>query len=71
MSNLFAKVEQEAFRAGITPRTKQSRAWFRSKLASMGKVNRNTLMRDEQVKLVNKSLKDILDDRIVQVSPLS
>ena len=55
MSNLFAKVEQEAFRAGITPRTKQSRAWFRSKLASMGKVNRNTLMRDEQVKLVNKS----------------
>ena len=55
MSNLFAKVEQEAFRAGITPRTKQSRAWFRSKLASMGRVNRNQLMRDEQVKLVNKS----------------
>ena len=55
MSNLFAKVEQEAFRAGITPRTKQSRAWFRNKLASMGKVNRNTLMRDEQMKLVNKS----------------
>lgn len=55
MSNLFAKVEQEAFRAGITPRTQQSRAWFRSKLSSMGKVNRNTLMQDEQVKLVNKS----------------
>jgi len=55
MSNLFAKVEQEAFRAGITPRTQQSRAWFRSKLSSMGKVNRNQLMQDEQVKLVNKS----------------
>ena len=55
MSNLFAKVEQEAFRAGITPRTRQSRDWFRKKLAAMGKVNRNTLMRDEQVKLVNKS----------------
>ena len=55
MSNLFAKVEQEAFRAGITPRTKQSRDWFRSKLSSMGKVSRNTLMRDEQLKLVNKS----------------
>ena len=54
MSNLFAKVEQEAFRAGITPRTKQSRDWFRSKLSSMG-VSRNTLMRDEQLKLVNKS----------------
>tara|TARA_B100000212_G_scaffold80231_1_gene57300 strand:+ start:336 stop:923 length:588 start_codon:yes stop_codon:yes gene_type:complete len=55
MSNLFAKVEQEAFRAGITPRTKQSRDWFRSKLASMGKVSRSSLMRDEQLKLVNKS----------------
>ena len=54
MSNLFAKVEQEAFRAGITPRTKQSRDWFRSKLSSMG-VSRNALMRDEQLKLVNKS----------------
>ena len=55
MSNLFAlKVEQDAFRAGIS-RTKQSRDWFRKKLGSMGKVNRNQLMRDEQVKLVNKS----------------
>ena len=32
MSNLFAKVEQDAFRAGISPRTKQSRDWFRKKL---------------------------------------
>ena len=55
MSNLFAKVEQDAFRAGISPRTKQSRDWFRKKLGAMGKVNRNQLMRDEQVKLVNKS----------------
>ena len=54
MSNLFAKVEQEAFRAGITPRTRQSREWFRRKLSSMG-VSRGSLMRDEQVKLVNKS----------------
>ena len=55
MSNLFAKLEQEAFRAGITPRTKQSRDWFRSKLSSMGKVSRSSSMRDEQLKLVNKS----------------
>ena len=53
MSNLFAKVEQEAFRAGITPRTRQSRDWFRKKLAAMGKVNRNTLMRDEQITTIN------------------
>ena len=55
MSNLFAKVEQEAFRAGINPRTAQSREWFRRKLSQMGRVNRNSLMRDEQVTLVNKS----------------
>ena len=55
MSNLFAKVEQEAFRAGITPRTKQSRDWFRSKLQGMGKVSRSSVMKDEQLKLVNKS----------------
>ena len=55
MSNLFAKVEQEAFRAGITPRTKQSRDWFRGKLQSMGKVSRSSIMKDEQLKLVNKS----------------
>ena len=55
MANLFAKVEQEAFRAGINPRTQQSRDWFRRKLSDMGKISRNDLMRDEQVKLVNKS----------------
>lgn len=55
MSNLFAKVEQEAFRAGINPRTAESREWFRRKLSQMGRVNRNQLMKDEQVTLVNKS----------------
>ena len=27
-SNLFQRLEIEAFRAGITPRTKESREWF-------------------------------------------
>ena len=35
MSNIFQTVEQEAFRAGIDPRTKESRAWFMRKLKSM------------------------------------
>lgn len=48
MSNLFQTVEQEAFRAGINPRTKQSRAWFRKKVQNM-RVNRRALMREEPI----------------------
>ena len=51
MSNLFQKLEQEAFRAGITPRSRESREWFRKKMATMRRVNRNELMKDEQVDL--------------------
>ena len=48
MSNLFQTVEQEAFRAGITPRTKESRAWFRKKVQRM-RVNRRELMREDPI----------------------
>ena len=37
--NLFQQLEIEAFRAGITPRTKQSIEWFRRKAAQLGKVS--------------------------------
>ena len=53
MSNLFKTVEQEAFRAGITPRTKQSRDWFRKKVQNM-RVNRRSLMREEEIILRNR-----------------
>ena len=56
MSNLFQKLELEAFRAGITPRTKESRDWFRRKAQSLGRVNRNSLMREEPVDLANKQI---------------
>ena len=48
MSNLFAKLEKEAFRAGITPKTRQSRRWFQKKAQQMNITPRN-LMRDERV----------------------
>lgn len=48
MSNLFQTVEIEAFRAGITPRTKESRAWFRKKVQNM-RVNRRALMREDPI----------------------
>lgn len=55
MANLFQKLELEAFRAGITPRTKESRDWFREKAQQLTRINRRNLMNSEELKLVNKS----------------
>ena len=55
MSNLFQTVEQEAFRAGITPRTKESRAWFRKKVQNM-RVGRRALMREDPIVAKTKTI---------------
>lgn len=44
MANLFNTLEKNAFRAGVTPRTKQSRDWFRRKAGELKSINRNKLM---------------------------
>lgn len=49
MSNLFQKLELEAFRAGINPRTKESREWFRQRVQKMRRINRDRLMKDESL----------------------
>jgi len=54
MSSLFAKLEYEAFRAGINPRTKEAQDWFRKKAQQMRRLNRTELLQDDQVKLVNR-----------------
>ena len=56
MSNIFQKLEYEAFRAGITPRSKESMAWFRKKAQAMGKVNRNALMKEDPVELKSRGI---------------
>lgn len=58
MSNLFNTLELEAFRAGITPRTEQSREWFRKRVTNMrsGSINRNRLMKEEPIELDNDSI---------------
>jgi len=56
MSNLFYKLEMEAFRNGITPRTQQSRDWFKRKASAMRSVNRNALMKEEPIKLSNRQI---------------
>ena len=49
--SLFKQLEFEAFRAGITPRTRQSIEWFRNKARQMfrGRVirNREEIMDDD------------------------
>jgi hypothetical protein len=47
MSNIFNRLELQAFRAGITPRTKESREWFRKKAANLSSINRAALMKEE------------------------
>lgn len=46
MSKIFQNLELAAFRAGITPRTKESREWFRSKAANLRRINRQGLMQE-------------------------
>jgi len=54
MANLFQKIGYEAFRAGINPRTDESREWFRKRLQDMRRINRSQLMNQDEVTLANK-----------------
>lgn len=61
MTNLFQKLEIEAFRAGITPRTRESREWFRKKVGELRgsefrRINRNQLMKDQQINLTQNQV---------------
>jgi hypothetical protein len=60
--SLFKQLEFEAFRAGITPRTKQSIEWFRNKARQMfrGRVitNREKIMDDDLLSRTNQVDKD-------------
>lgn len=50
MSNIFNRLELQAFRAGVTPRTKESREWFRKKASNMRSINRQELMKEEPLR---------------------
>lgn len=51
MADLFKQLELEAFRAGITPRTRESIDWFRKKAQRLRVANRGQLMREEPLEL--------------------
>lgn len=56
MSDIFNRLELQAFRAGITPRTKESREWFRNKASKLSSINRRALMKEEPLKRTNDSV---------------
>mgnify|MGYP001260011689 FL=1 len=56
MANLFQKLEFEAFRAGITPRTKESMAWFRRKAGAMSSLTGKKVMNMEPIELQNRQV---------------
>ena len=49
MSNIFQKLELAAFRNQITPRTKESRAWFLKKARAIRGISREELMKEEPI----------------------
>lgn len=49
-SQLINRLEVQAFRAGITPRTKESRAWFMAKAKNLRSINRENLMQQAPIK---------------------
>ena len=55
MSNLFYNLEIEAFRKGLTLRTKESREWFRRRVANL-RPNRSQLMKEDPIQLKNKGI---------------
>ena len=57
MSDIFKNLSKEAFKAGITPRTKESIKWFRERAADMGKIKaRDQLMKEEELTLRSRNL---------------
>lgn len=50
MSKILQRLERQAFRAGITPRTKESREWFLKKAQNMRSINRTALMQEDELK---------------------
>lgn len=56
MSNIFQNLELQAFRAGITPRTKESREWFRKKVSSLKSINREALMKEDPLRQTTEEI---------------
>lgn len=52
--SFFDKLQIQAFRAGIQPRTDDSMDWFRDKLRNMRNINRQQLIKDQRLERVTR-----------------
>ena len=50
--SFFEKLQLQALRAGVQPRSDESQKWFRNKLKNIGQVNRQKLLRDSALQRV-------------------
>jgi hypothetical protein len=54
MASLFDKLEAEAFRKGISKRSKEAGDWFRNKLKAMGQMNMHKALKDKRLTKVQR-----------------
>ena len=47
--SLFDKLESEAFRKGLTKRSKEAQTWFRQKVRTMGSINMHKMLKDPRL----------------------
>jgi len=52
----FEKLETEAFRSGVQPRTRESLEWFKKRLKSVTRVQNNQILKDPLLNRVPKPL---------------
>lgn len=52
--SFFERLQLQAFRAGVQPRSQESQKWFRNKLKNIGQVNRQKLLRDSALERVSR-----------------
>jgi hypothetical protein len=52
--SLFDTLQAQAFRAGVTPRTKESQLWFQRNIRKLGDVNRRSVLKDDALETTTK-----------------
>jgi hypothetical protein len=56
MPSLFSKIQSDASRAGLLPRTEKSTDWFIRKIKSMGQISPSRVLNDSSLEVRNKPL---------------
>jgi|TARA_B110000858_G_C17670223_1_gene411548 hypothetical protein len=54
MASLFDTLQAQAFRAGVSPRTKESQQWFQRNVKKLGDINRRSLLKDDALDVTTK-----------------